>query len=141
MTGWLEFDVIGKPAPQGSKRAFVRNGRANLVEVAGAALKTWRADVEAAARAHAGPYEWVALEDPAEVQIEFRMPRPKSRPDGDWHGTRPDVDKLTRAVLDALTAARVWVDDSLVADLRVWKRYTPDGSEPGAVIAVRRIPS
>lgn len=139
MTGydWLEFDVIGKPTPQGSKRAFVRNGRANLVEVAGAALKTWRADVEAAARAALA--EETILEDPVEVHIAFRLPRPKSRPDGDWHGTRPDVDKLTRAVLDALTTARVWEDDCLVADLRVWKQYTPAGTEPGALIAVRRI--
>ena len=138
MTGWLEFDVIGKPAPQGSKRAFVRNGRANLVEVAGATLKAWRADVEAAARAARA--EGTILEDPVEVHIGFRLPRPKSRPDGDWHGTRPDVDKLTRAVLDAMTTARVWVDDCLVADLRVWKRYTPAGSDPGAAISVRRIP-
>lgn len=138
MTGWLEFDVIGRPAPQGSKRAFVRNGRANLVEVAGATLKTWRADVEAAARAALS--EEPILEDPVEVHIGFRLPRPKSRPDGDWHGTRPDVDKLTRAVLDAMTTASVWTDDCLVADLRVWKRYTPAGSEPGASISVRRIP-
>lgn len=139
MTGWLEFDVDGIPTPQGSKRAFVRNGRANLVEVAGASLKAWRQDVTVAASAAIRHHDWVPLEEPLEVHVGFRLPRPKSRPDDDWHATRPDVDKLARAVLDALTVAEVWRDDCYVADLRVFKRYAD--ARPGASIAVRRISS
>ena len=58
MTGWLEFDVTGTPAPQGSKRAYVRGDRVSLVETSGAALKAWRwavADAGRVAGAAGGP--------------------------------------------------------------------------------------
>lgn len=44
-------------------------------------------------------------------------PKPRSTSYG-------DTDKLERAVLDALTAADVWVDDRLVTDLHGRKRWT-----------------
>lgn len=136
---WLEFDVHGVPSPQGSKRAYVRNGRANLVEVAGTALKDWRTSVAFTARAAIVDQDWAIVDDgPVEVEILFRMPRPKSRPEDFWHAVRPDIDKLTRAVLDALTTARVWRDDSQVSDLVVMKHYATAVSPPGAMIAVGR---
>jgi crossover junction endodeoxyribonuclease RusA len=136
----LEFTVTGTPAPQGSKRAFVRNGRANLVEAAGNTLKVWRADVAAAAAAAMAASDWYTAETPVAVHVLFRLARPKSRPSDVWHATRPDADKLARAVLDALTTARVWHDDSLVADLLVWKHYATPAAPAGAMIAVRTIP-
>jgi Holliday junction resolvase RusA-like endonuclease len=135
----LEFDVIGLPSPQGSKRAFVRNGRANLVEVAGAALKDWRTSVTARAVEAARDVDWVILEGPVAVEVLFRLPRPKSRPHDVWHAVRPDVDKLARAVLDAVSSARLWVDDCQVSDLRAWKRYDTPDHPSGALIAVREV--
>lgn len=136
----LEFTVTGIPTPQGSKRAFVRNGRANLVEVAGDALKQWRHRVADAATMAMIEQDWRTADDPVAVHILFRMPRPKVRRDDVWHGTRPDVDKLVRAVFDALTTARVWHDDCLVADLLTWKHYETPTAPAGALIAVRVIP-
>jgi Holliday junction resolvase RusA-like endonuclease len=135
----LEFDVVGLPSPQGSKRAFVRNGRANLVEVAGAALKDWRTSVTVRAAEAAREVDWYVLEGPVAVEVLFRLPRPKSRPLDVWHAVRPDVDKLARAVLDAVSSARLWVDDCQVADLRAWKRYATAEQPPGASIAVREV--
>ena len=49
-------------------------------------------------------------------------------------GTRPDLDKLARALLDGITGVVV-KDDSLVVDLMVGKRY---GEAPGVVVEIRR---
>jgi Holliday junction resolvase RusA-like endonuclease len=38
----------------------------------------------------------------------------------------PDLDKLTRAVLDGLTRAGVWADDGQVVELRATKCYDDD---------------
>ncbi len=135
----LEFTVKGIPAPQGSKRAYVRNGRANLVEMAGASLKAWRQDVAVAALGAMVKQDWYMADEPVAVHVTFRMPRPKSRPTDTWHATRPDVDKLLRAVFDALTTANVWHDDSLVADVLAWKHYATQTAPPGALICVRTI--
>lgn len=139
MSEWMEFRVKGLPAPQGSKRAFVRNGRANLVEMAGASLKAWRQDVTVAAIGAMRAHDWLTLDEPALVDIGFCLPRPKSRPHDEWHAVRPDIDKLVRAVFDALTTAKVWRDDSNVAHLISYKRYATEPEGPGALIAVKAL--
>ena len=46
---------------------------------------------------------------------------------------RPDIDKLARAILDALTDARVWPDDGQVVTMHVEKRYGEPGVEIEAI--------
>ena len=43
-----------------------------------------------------------------------------------WRPVRPDIDKLARAVLDALTGI-VWVDDDQVVELVCRKRWWVEG--------------
>lgn len=45
------------------------------------------------------------------VTIEARMPDRRKR----------DLDNIPKALLDALTHAAFWVDDSLIDDLRIWR--------------------
>jgi len=45
------------------------------------------------------------------VDIEVRMPDKRRR----------DLDNLPKAVLDGLTHAALWHDDSQIDDLRVWR--------------------
>lgn len=128
----LVFDVDGIPVPQGSKR--VANGR--LIDANTAKLKPWRATVTAAcadamrAAGITGP-----VDGPVRVKVVFRLPRPKHHyrtgkhagqlKDGApyWAATRPDLDKLLRAVLDALTDAGLWHDDAQVAVLHATKEH------------------
>ena len=149
----LVFDVFGTPAPQGSKKAFARTNKTtgkttvSLVESAGDRLKEWRSEVHAAAMVAKVQAGWAPVNGPVMVEIMFYLPRPKAhygsgRNAGvlkDWvpavPTTRPDGDKLARAVLDALTSAAVYVDDSQVVDLHASKRFA-DGREPGASITV-----
>jgi Holliday junction resolvase RusA-like endonuclease len=52
-----------------------------------------------------------------------------------WHVSKPDIDKLLRAVLDPLTGI-VMVDDSRVAYVTASKRYAIDGEPTGAMISL-----
>jgi crossover junction endodeoxyribonuclease RusA len=60
------------------------------------------------------------------VDIEVRMPDKRRR----------DLDNLPKAVLDALTYAAVWNDDSQIDDLRVWRS---DRSGGVVVVKVREL--
>lgn len=132
------FRVFGIPAPQGSKSAFVRGGRAVVVDgssaVGRAKHHAWRQDVADAARK--------ALEARGErfpglvgLEIAFYLPLPASDPHRTLHGTAPDLDKLVRSVLDALTNAGLILDDSRVCAISARKDYAR-GVAPGAAILV-----
>ena len=76
------------------------------------------------------------------LTLRFRMPRPKTGHKGElWHITRPDMDNMEKACMDALTDARVWQDDSLVAFKRAEKTYSDDfvGVEIG-IIELENVP-
>lgn len=63
------------------------------------------------------------------------MPRPKSAPKTKTLAAvkRPDIDKLARAILDALTD--VWLrDDSHVVELCATKRLALVDEQPGVTI-------
>lgn len=123
--------VPGRPAPQGSKR-YVGNG----VSIESSKhVKPWRADIRAAMLdAHTGD----PMTGPVTVLIEFVMPRPAATPKRATPPAikRPDIDKLTRAVLDAIGSAGVWFDDSQVTHLVASKRLAERDEAPGAVITV-----
>lgn len=122
--------VIGDPAPQGSKRCFCRGGRATVVESSSARVKAWRAAIVAALPADLEPFQ-----GPVQVDVHFYLPRPKAmREEYVTHAKRPDLDKLVRSTLDALTTARVVQDDAQVAILVAQKRYCATGEQPGASI-------
>jgi Holliday junction resolvase RusA-like endonuclease len=138
----VEFFVLGPPVPQGSKKAYVVNGRSVLVEAAGARHKDWRLNVRAVAIQAMGGV--APFTGPVRIDIDFIMPRPKSHKSSKgalkanaprWHTFKPDRDKLERAILDALSGV-VYVDDSQVCDGRISKTY---GEVPGAHITVGEI--
>lgn len=74
---------------------------------------------------------------PVAVELRFVMKRPVSAPKRSTPAAvkRPDVDKLARAVLDALSSV-VWADDSQVVDLHPTKRIAELGESPGVHIVV-----
>jgi len=78
------------------------------------------------------------LSGPVGLEAIFFMPRPKSRKDEYWHVTTPDLDKLLRAICDALTYAGVVVDDKVIADISTRKVY---GERTGVQITVSTLDS
>lgn len=147
MTHELTINVTGTPAPQGSKRAFVVNGRAVMAE-SSKKVKPWRQDVVAAAQAVLAVEDWWAIPPgPVQVDITYFLARPRYhyrtgarahelKPNAPcWVDKKPDRDKLDRATCDALTSSGVIRDDAQIAAGRTEKRYA-DGAT-GALIRIR----
>jgi crossover junction endodeoxyribonuclease RusA len=131
----ITFVVPGKPAPQGSK-AFkgFRNGRGVMVE-SSKDVGAWRERV--ALSAHNAMCGRSLLAGPITLGLDFVLPRPKSAPKRSTpHAIkRPDVDKLARACLDAITGIIVG-DDSQIVDLHATKRLAELGETAGVRIKV-----
>ena len=142
----VAFRVVGLPIPQGSLRAYrnANDGPVRLAYSNASTLAVWRGMVAAAARDAWGESE-PPTRQPVGVQINFGLPRPASHYGTGRNAdrvrlsapllpaTRPDLDKLTRAVLDALTGT-ILVDDAQVCLLDVRKVYAE--LEPGAIVKV-----
>ena len=127
----LDVFVPGEPIPQGSKNAYVRGKRVALVE-ANPRLPAWRQTVTLHLRKHAGEY---AGEQALVLWADFYLPRPKSV--RRWLPcVKPDLDKLTRAVNDSISAAGVWDDDSRATIHITAKHYADPPQPPGAHIRI-----
>lgn len=139
----VQFVVVGRPSPQGSKVAFKdKRGNARMKETS-VGLAPWRSAVAGRARevrAEAGQ----TFDGPLKITAQFRVPMPKSRPA--WARTQgialcsvaPDLDKLMRSLGDALKDGGLVADDALFAiehlsKIEVWDAWT------GAVVRVQAL--
>jgi Holliday junction resolvase RusA-like endonuclease len=132
----ISLIVHGEPAPQGSKRWVGRMIEDNPK------TKPWRSEVCEQMRALGVE----TLLGPLRVELEFYFQHRKghfgtgrnagtlkdSAPD--YQTTYPDIDKLTRTILDALTQSALIRDDGQVASLTATKRYA---RTPGVHIKIR----
>lgn len=146
----VTFEVLGSPAPKGSAQAFVIGGKARVVTGGSkgtrARMKAWDGSVREAALEQLGERtEPVFVQVALSVLITFRM----ARPQGHWGtkglkasapahpSTKPDIDKLARTTLDAMTGL-VFDDDSRIAQLILVKTFAQPGRE-GASIRVEAL--
>ncbi|MDU0348310.1 RusA family crossover junction endodeoxyribonuclease [Actinomyces sp. MRS3W] len=144
----VAFAVDGMPETEGSTRAFpTQTGGVRVTHTKQAALEEWRARVRAASLAAAVQARWpLGYDGPVEVRATFYLPRP-ARPRFPVPATKPDLDKLERAVGDALAEVRrggyvaqrgLLREDSRIVRWHSAKEYV-DGEvvkSPGAAIAV-----
>src|SRR5213593_4188820 len=128
----IRFQVHGLPIAQGSHRSWVVNGKPVITSTA-KGLGSWRRLVADVAQRFAPEQPW---EGPVEISLDFGIPKPKSAPKTRrvWPDKRPDVDKLCRAVFDALTYV-IFADDSQVVKLQATKEY----GAPGVAVEVHRV--
>ena len=129
----IAFRVHGTPTPQGSKRAFITNGRAIITDVNPSTLRTWRDDVKHAALDAMNGHP--PLSGPLELLVTFVLIKPASVKRV-WPHVRPDLDKLLRSTGDALTTAGVYGDDSQLVKITAQKVY---GVHSGAEVIVREV--
>lgn len=129
----ISFNVPGIPQPRGSKRAMPnRAGGRPLMVDTNAKSKPWMAAVSAAAAEAMS--DAALMQGPLRLKVTFMFPRPKShfRTGRNAHvlkplapervSKKPDVDKLLRAVCDAMTGI-VFFDDAQVASVEAEKWY------------------
>lgn len=110
--------VRGVPTPQGSKRAFNVGDRAVVVDVNPTKLKDWRTAINFVLQ---DKWEGPPLEGPVVVGLTFMLLRPKSVKREQPH-VKPDLDKLIRAALDAMTGI-CFKDDAQVTSIFAGKAY------------------
>lgn len=139
--------VYGEAEPAGALAIGVRkDGGRYLRHRAGADLAYWRGQIQAAlGERMGGAPPWAGA---CKVDVSFYLARPgghygkrglrPSAPERPTKRSVGDVDKLARAVLDAMTGV-VFRDDSQVVELSLHKRYADDGPVR-ALISARELP-
>ena len=131
------FEVRGVPKGQPRPRATIRGKHAGVYDPGTATNWKHAVILEGRSLRPSTP-----LEVPVCVSIEFHLPRPKrltrrSDPAGIvWSISKPDIDNLAKAVLDALVQDGWFVDDSLIVELHARKVYHPKAGVPGARIEI-----
>ena len=137
----LSFIVLGEPSPEGSTKAFYikKLNRTVTTHQNQKGLNAWRNRVATEAQHTLDSSPWTC--DPISsytVDIEFVLSRPASIPQHRriHPTTKPDIDKLVRAINDALTGI-LFHDDSQVVGITCIKDYD-DERRPGAYICVCR---
>ncbi len=138
----VEFSVFGIPQSKGSTRsAIVWRTRPDgsrfpvtSTRSSNDRIAPWENDIRAALQLHA---RGVFFEGPVSVRLEFHMPRPKDAPKRIVLPCKaPDLDKLCRGALDALTG-KLYGDDSQVVSLSARKVFAVD--QPKAVYRVEEV--
>lgn len=136
----IEFTAVGRAVPQGSKKfvGTTPSGRP-LMRESSPDHRSWRTQVTEAALAT----DVRKMSGPIKVEMRFMVRRPKSHfgtgknaevlkaSAPHWVVSMPDLDKLVRAILDAMTDAGCWGDDCEVAALEARKVYARHGELPG----------
>jgi Holliday junction resolvase RusA-like endonuclease len=122
----LSFTAYCKPQPQGSAKAFVVNGKARITSD-NKNLKPYRhivAQMAAEAVSEMGlelPY--AKKHEPVLIEVSWYLARPTSVPKKRLRpSVKPDIDKLLRATLDALTGI-AYEDDGQVTCISANKYY------------------
>ena len=119
----LDVFVPGRPKATPRPRAFAnKDGKVRAYKPNTA--ESWKTEIAIGLRKHRLK---TPAEGPIRVDLVFYMPPGK-----------PDRDNLDKAVLDALTTLRFWIDDSQVCSGRIVKRYE-SGQGPGCQIHITQL--
>lgn len=141
---FLTLTIKGEPKAQPRVKAASRGSFIQIYTPGNA--KAWKKLVrEAAIKARQSMNEW--LEGPLQVDMQFRMPRPKKhylrgvlrKNAPRWHTKKPDKDNLEKAVMDALTDAGLWKDDSLVCKGDVEKVFADVPEIVGCTVIISKL--
>lgn len=143
-----EFRATGSPVSKGSwipirtgavcSLCKKRSGFLKLKPNDSYGLKKWTATIQSAVRSNWG---LPVMAGPIICGLIFYLQKPKNIPK-ERKGTpctTPDIDKLTRSVLDALTGT-CYEDDKQIVSLSVDKNYATEFNPPGVFVLLEQHP-
>ncbi len=138
----ITLRVYGTPAPQGSKRGFVRGGQVRLVE-ASKGVRPWREAI--VSQIIRDGLNVQHLEHPVTIRVTFWFARPQAhygRRNGErylkenapvYRAGTPDLDKLLRSTGDGLVQGGLLRDDDLIVEWHARKMWA---EQSGAVLEI-----
>lgn len=129
MSRAIRIITHGTPASQGSKTSY---GRGQMVE-SDKTLPAWRSAVKAAAKQAAGP-DWEPIDNAVKVSGEIRIRKPATTKFQDYPAGPKDLDKMQRAIGDALESAGILTNDARIVHWDIAKVWAVD--VPGADITI-----
>ena len=110
--------VLGKPIAQPRHRATCRGGYATIYLPRDHPVHDYKARIKVVA----GTKPIKRIEGPVRLDLLFAFAQPKGRK-RQFKISKPDLDNLEKAVMDALTDAGVWCDDAQVVEKHSTKVY------------------
>ena len=136
----LRIRVIGTPATAGS---FVprkrKNGSLYLLRSGSQKHKEWRQTAETTIQQAVRLWQWETNpDDEYSVSLSFLLPKPRTVSRAQPN-VKPDIDKLCRSTLDALTVGKAIDDDARIIQLIASKTYAAGSEQPGCYITVNKL--
>ena len=127
----INFTIPGNPVPKARARTCRNRHTGKSFSFTPETTRRWEEWVKLCAVEHAPP---ALLDGPLQVVLTFYLQRPPSIPKRRQHPDRkPDLDNLSKAVLDALQGI-IFTTDSRIVRLDLWKHY---GDPPRTEIALK----
>ncbi len=120
----MHFIVFGEPVAKGSMKGF-STGKGIRLTNDTIKTKDWQTLVAYTA----GQKCKEVADGPVSLTVNFYLPKGKTVK-RDLPTTKPDIDKLLRCILDALTGI-AYKDDAQVVEVQVSKRYGVGNSDFG----------
>lgn len=136
----LAFFVEGKPIAKARPR-FRRDSQGRPMTYTPKTTKEWEETIAWIGRSKINsldqrgetiklPFEYRVM-----ASLTFYLPRPKSMPKyRTWNVKKPDLDNLSKSVLDGIEKMGLIKNDNLVTDLVLAKRYADSSVPPGVRI-------
>lgn len=119
----LSILIPGRPVPQGRGRS-VPTPRGRRVKDPDRSAQFKRSAKVYMLKARSGSARPFPVDQPVAVVLRFYYAG--TRVEAYWKRTGPDIDNLTKAILDAANGT-LWVDDRQVAQLVAEKRFAAQG--------------
>lgn len=133
---YASIDIKGIPASKGSYRAINVKGKTRFIPM-DRKEKPWRKTVSRKLQElwDVNNFDTIGKDQFVSVTLTFFMPRPKQAKRM-YPTVKPDIDKLTRCILDAITDSGIWVDDSQCTRINAEKIYAQYPEQCGVFISI-----